>query len=72
LLERAAEVASGAGEHDLAIGYVNAAADEMEHTAAAPVGLGLLCAQKCLYMWRAGSTRVVAVQPAVNVPSCNN
>jgi DNA-binding CsgD family transcriptional regulator/tetratricopeptide (TPR) repeat protein len=54
LLERAAEVASGTGEHDLAIGYVDAAIAELEHTAAAPERLGLLYAKRCLYMWRAG------------------
>ena len=54
LLEHAAEVASGAGEHDLAIGYVDAAVDELEHAAAALERPGLLYAQKRLYMWRAG------------------
>jgi DNA-binding CsgD family transcriptional regulator len=54
LLEGAAEVASGAGEHERAIRYVDAAIDELEHSAAAPEQLGLLYAQKCLYMWRAG------------------
>ena len=55
LLERAAEAASGAGEHDLAIRYVDAAIGELEH-APAPRRrrLGLLCERKTWYLGRAG------------------
>ena len=55
LLERAAEVASGAGEHDVAIRYVDAAIGELEHTAAAPAQIGLLCQRKAWYLgWGSG------------------
>jgi DNA-binding CsgD family transcriptional regulator/tetratricopeptide (TPR) repeat protein len=72
LLERAAEVASGAGEHDLAIRHIDAAISELEDAAAAPAQLGLLYAQKCLYIWRAGregellewTARAVALVPS--------
>jgi DNA-binding CsgD family transcriptional regulator/tetratricopeptide (TPR) repeat protein len=72
LLEDAAEVASGAGEHDLAIRYVDAAIGELEHAACAPAQLGLLYAQKCLYLLRAGreagllewTARAVALVPS--------
>src|SRR5918993_1335300 len=43
LLERAAEVASGAGEHERAIHHVDAAIGELERAAASPMQLGLLC-----------------------------
>ena len=54
LLERAAEVASGGGEHDLAIRYVDAAISELDQTGAAPTQIGLLCEQKTWYLDRAG------------------
>jgi DNA-binding CsgD family transcriptional regulator/tetratricopeptide (TPR) repeat protein len=54
LLERAAGVASGGGEHDLAIRYVDAAIGELDQTEAAPTQLGLLCWQKAWYLDRAG------------------
>lgn len=55
LLQRAAEVASGAGEHDHAIRNIEAAIGELlEHTATAPSRIGLLCALKSHYLWRAG------------------
>jgi predicted ATPase len=43
VLERAAEAASGAGEFDHAIGYIDAAIGALEHTPGASVQLGLLC-----------------------------
>jgi DNA-binding NarL/FixJ family response regulator len=54
LLDRAAEVASGAGDHECAIGYVDAAIDELERTAAAPDQLALLYQMKYIYLLRAG------------------
>jgi tetratricopeptide (TPR) repeat protein len=45
---------SGAGEHVLAIRYHDAAIGELEHAAATPAQRGLLYAQKCHYLWRAG------------------
>lgn len=72
LLEGAAEVASGAGEHERAIRYVDAAIGELDVTAAAPAQLGLLYAQKFNYLWRAGreaellewTARAVALVPS--------
>jgi DNA-binding CsgD family transcriptional regulator len=54
LFERAAEVASGAGEHDRAIRYVDAAVDELGRTGAAPAQLALLYAERCFFLWRTG------------------
>jgi tetratricopeptide (TPR) repeat protein len=54
LLERAAETASGAGEHDLAIRYIDAAIEELEPTPAPSTQLGMLCEQKTWYLDRAG------------------
>ncbi len=54
LLDRAAEVASGAGDHECAIGYVDAAIDELERSAAAPDQLALLYQMKYIYLLRAG------------------
>jgi tetratricopeptide (TPR) repeat protein len=54
LLERAAETASGACEHDLAIRYTDAAIEELEATPAPSTQLGLLCEQKMWYLNRAG------------------
>jgi len=54
LFERAAEVASGAGEHDRAIRYVDAAVDELERTGVAPAQRALLYAERCFYLWRTG------------------
>src|SRR5918994_925912 len=54
LFERAAEVASGAGEHDRAIRYVDAAVDELDGTGAAPAQLALLYAERCFFLWRTG------------------
>jgi DNA-binding CsgD family transcriptional regulator/tetratricopeptide (TPR) repeat protein len=72
LLERAAEVASGAGEHDRATRYVDAAIGELEHAAAKSTQLGLLYAQRFDYLWRAGreadllewTERAVALVPS--------
>ena len=54
LLDRAAEAASGAGDHDRALRYVDASIDELEHTATAPGQLGLLYRSKYIYLLRAG------------------
>jgi DNA-binding CsgD family transcriptional regulator len=54
VLEPAAETASGAGEHERAIRYVDAAIDELEHNTTAPAQLPLLYAQKYVYLLRAG------------------
>jgi DNA-binding CsgD family transcriptional regulator/tetratricopeptide (TPR) repeat protein len=54
LLEGAAEVASGAGEHERAIRYVDAAIGELEHTAAAPKQIGLLYQRRAWYLVWAG------------------
>jgi DNA-binding CsgD family transcriptional regulator len=54
LLERAAEAASCAGEHERAIRYVDAALDELEHTAATPMQKALLFASKGEYAYRVG------------------
>jgi DNA-binding CsgD family transcriptional regulator len=72
LLERASEVASGAGEHERAIGYVDAAIGELEHSAAAPIQIGLLCQRKASYLTWAGrqgesaewTERAVALVPS--------
>jgi DNA-binding NarL/FixJ family response regulator/tetratricopeptide (TPR) repeat protein len=50
VLERAAEAASGAGEFDHAIGYIDAAIGALEHTPGASVQLGLLCERKTWYL----------------------
>jgi DNA-binding CsgD family transcriptional regulator len=50
VLEGAAEVASGAGEHERAIHYVDAAIGELERAAAPPVQVGLLCERKAWYL----------------------
>jgi tetratricopeptide (TPR) repeat protein len=60
LLERAAEVASGAGEHERAIRYIDAAIGELEHSAAAPAQIGLLCQRKGSYLGWAGGWGEVA------------
>jgi DNA-binding CsgD family transcriptional regulator/tetratricopeptide (TPR) repeat protein len=54
LLEGAAEVASGAGEHERAMRYVDDAIGELEHTAAAPIQIGLLYERKAWYLSWAG------------------
>jgi DNA-binding CsgD family transcriptional regulator/tetratricopeptide (TPR) repeat protein len=54
LLEGAAEVASGAGEHERAMRYVDDAIGELEHTAAAPIQIGLLYERKAWYVSWAG------------------
>jgi tetratricopeptide (TPR) repeat protein len=54
VLERAADAASGAGEHDHAIGYVDAAIGELEHAPGASVQVGLLCERKAWYLGWAG------------------
>lgn len=72
LLERAAEVASGAGEHERAIRYVDAAIGELEDSAAAPIQIGLLCERKAWYLTWAGrqgkstewTERAVALVPS--------
>jgi len=70
LLEGAAEVASGAGEHERAIRYVDAAIGELEHTAAPPIQIGLLCQRKASYLTWAGresaewTERAVALVPS--------
>ncbi|HET6836013.1 MAG TPA: AAA family ATPase [Acidimicrobiales bacterium] len=71
LLERAADAASGAGEHDHAIRYVDAAIGELEHAPGASVQVGLLCERKAGYLMWAGrwgeslesSRRAVALVP---------
>jgi tetratricopeptide (TPR) repeat protein len=60
LLERAADVASGAGEHERAIRYIDAAIGELEHSAAAPAQIGLLCQRKGSYLGWAGGWGEVA------------
>jgi DNA-binding CsgD family transcriptional regulator/tetratricopeptide (TPR) repeat protein len=50
LLEGAADVASGAGELERAIRYVDDAIGELEHTAAAPMRIGLLYERKAWYL----------------------
>ena len=50
LLESAAEVASGAGEHERAIHYVDAAIGELERASAPPIQVGLLCERKAWYL----------------------
>jgi DNA-binding CsgD family transcriptional regulator/tetratricopeptide (TPR) repeat protein len=50
LLERAADAASGAGEHEHAIGYVDAAIAELEHAPGGSVQVGLLCERKAWYL----------------------
>jgi DNA-binding CsgD family transcriptional regulator/tetratricopeptide (TPR) repeat protein len=57
LLERAAEAASGAGEHDHAIRYVDAAIGELEHAPGASLQVGLLCERKAWYLAWAGRWR---------------
>jgi tetratricopeptide (TPR) repeat protein len=72
LLERAAEEASGSGEHDRAIRYVDAAISELEHTAAAPTQIGLLYERKARYLgWsgRVGEWAEWAGRAAALVPS---
>jgi class 3 adenylate cyclase/tetratricopeptide (TPR) repeat protein len=72
LLERAADAASGAGEHDHAIRCVDAAIGELEHTPGASVQVGLLCERKAWYLgWAGGwgeslesARRAVALVPA--------
>jgi DNA-binding NarL/FixJ family response regulator/tetratricopeptide (TPR) repeat protein len=54
LLERAADAASGAGEHDHSINYVDAAIGELEHAPGASVQVGLLCERKAGYLAWAG------------------
>jgi DNA-binding CsgD family transcriptional regulator/tetratricopeptide (TPR) repeat protein len=54
LLERAADAASGAGEHDHSIRYVDAAIGELEHAPGASVQVGLLCERKAWYLGWAG------------------
>jgi DNA-binding NarL/FixJ family response regulator/tetratricopeptide (TPR) repeat protein len=54
LLQRAAEVASGAGDHDLAIRHIDAAIEELQHGEEPSPLLGLLCAQRCPYLGLAG------------------
>jgi class 3 adenylate cyclase/tetratricopeptide (TPR) repeat protein len=54
LLERAADAASGAGEHDHAVRYVDAAIGELEHAPGASVEVGLLCERKAWYLGWAG------------------
>ncbi|HZA78017.1 MAG TPA: AAA family ATPase, partial [Acidimicrobiales bacterium] len=71
LLERAAEVASGAGEHDRAISYIDAAIGELEDSAAAPIQIGLLCERKAWYLgWagRWGESTEIARRAAALVP----
>jgi DNA-binding CsgD family transcriptional regulator len=50
LLESAAEVASGAGEHERAIHHVDAAIGELERASAPPIQVGLLCERKAWYL----------------------
>jgi tetratricopeptide (TPR) repeat protein len=54
LLERAAEAASAATEHDLALEYVDAAISELDETGGPRTQIGLLCEQKTWYLDRAG------------------
>ncbi len=60
LLDRAAEVASGAGDHERAIRYVDAAIAELERTATAPAQLALLYARRCHYLcWNGRDTEML-------------
>jgi DNA-binding NarL/FixJ family response regulator len=71
LLERAAEAASGIGEHDRAIRYVDAAISELE-LAATPARIGLLYERKARYLgWsgRFGEWAEWAGRAAALVPS---
>ena len=54
LLGRAAEMAAGADDHGRAIGYVDAAIDELDRTGAEPGQLALLYEQKCPNLWLDG------------------
>jgi class 3 adenylate cyclase/tetratricopeptide (TPR) repeat protein len=54
LLERTADAASGAGQHDHAVRYVDAAINELEHAPGASVQVGLLCERKAWYLEWAG------------------
>jgi DNA-binding CsgD family transcriptional regulator len=54
LLERAADAACAAGEHDDAVRYVDAAIGELEHVPGASVQVGLLCDRKAWYLGWAG------------------
>ncbi len=71
LLESAADVASGAGEHDLAIRHLDAAIAELEGTTATPTQLGLLYRQRgnCelwagrLAEWQTWTGRAAAIVP---------
>jgi hypothetical protein len=54
LLEAAADVASGAGEHECAIRYVDAAIGELEHATMAPEAVGALYERKAWYLGCAG------------------
>jgi tetratricopeptide (TPR) repeat protein len=49
VLEDAADVASGAGKHERAIHYVDAALGELERASAPPVQMGLLCERMAWY-----------------------
>jgi DNA-binding CsgD family transcriptional regulator/tetratricopeptide (TPR) repeat protein len=72
VLERAAEAASGAGEFDHAIGYIDAAIGALEHTPGASVQLGLLCERKAWYVGWAGrwdESMETARRAAALVPS---
>jgi predicted ATPase/DNA-binding CsgD family transcriptional regulator len=54
LLERLAEVASGDGDHDLAIRYIDEAIRDSTDSGAAPARLSALCSQKARYLWHTG------------------
>jgi DNA-binding CsgD family transcriptional regulator/tetratricopeptide (TPR) repeat protein len=54
LLDRAAEAASSATEHDLALRLVDAAIGELCETGGQATQIGLLCEQKTWYLDRAG------------------
>lgn len=56
LLESAAEVAAGDGQHDRAILYVDSVIVELERTGASATQLGRVCALKGQYLWWAGRT----------------
>jgi DNA-binding CsgD family transcriptional regulator len=72
LLERAAEAASGSGEHDRAIRYVDAAISELEDATAEPAQIGLLCERKARYLgwsgrmdeWAEWAGRAAALVPS--------
>jgi DNA-binding CsgD family transcriptional regulator/tetratricopeptide (TPR) repeat protein len=72
LLERTADAASGAGEHDRAIRYIDAAISELEQTATTPTQLGRLYARKGHYVqwggrmaeWLEWTERATALVPA--------